>query len=326
MLQRFAGNEFQGHGYFLARKFLVLGPVALARSFLFIACFASVIFLIPSSTHAYTSPGRPTGYVNDFANVIPATDRQLLETKLVALKSQTGDEVVVATVPSLGDETIESYAVDLLKEWGIGQKGNDNGLLILVAPSERQARIEVGYGLEGDVTDLQSGNIIRKVMIPAFKANDYAGGITGAVDAVSAIILNSPDAAQYSDASSGSSGSVDWGNLFPVVIVLVITVLNVFARVLGRTKSWWLGGVIGAIVGVIAGLAWGFIPIGIGAIIILTIFGLLFDYIVSKHPPGPGGRGGIWPIFLGGGRGGSSGGFGGFGGGSSGGGGASGSW
>ena len=298
-----------------------------AENFLWMFFKLCVLFavLAPLTAHAYVSPGKPIGYVNDFAHVLSASDVQALESKLQSLKTQTGDEVVVATIPTLGDETVESYANDLFQEWGIGQKGKDNGALILVALNEHKIRIEVGYGLEGDLTDLQSGNIIRKVMTPAFKNNDYAGGINGAVDAISSILTNSPDAAQDSDSSSGSN-PFDWDKNWPVIFVLVVFILNAFARILGRTASWWLGGVIGAFVGVIVGFAVGFIPIGIIAIVILTLLGLLFDYIVSKHPPRSGG-GGFWPIFLGGGRSGfGGGGFGGFGGGGSGGGGASGGW
>ena len=325
MFQRFARNNSKGHGYFSAEKFLVLAPVALARSFAVIAGFAFVIILIPLPGRAYTSPGKPTGYVNDFAHVLSVSDAQALESKLESLTTQTSDEVVVATIPSLGDETIESYTVDLFQEWGIGQKEKDNGILILVAPNDHEARIEVGYGLEGDVTDLQAGNIVRNVMIPAFKKNDYDGGVNGAVDAVSAILTNSPDAARYSGGASNSN-AIDWGGNWPVVFFAGIFILNILARILGRTKSWWLGGVLGAGAGIVVGLVLGFVPVGLVAIIILTLFGLLFDYIVSKHPP-RGGRGfSIWPIFLGGGRGGFGGGFGGFGGGSSGGGGASGGW
>jgi uncharacterized protein len=296
-----------------------------------------ILFSLPLFAHAYTSPGKATGFVNDFANVIPANERTVIETKLQSLQQSSGVQVAVATVLSLGDETIESYAVALFQDWGIGQKGKDNGLLILVAPADRQARIEVGYGLEGTVTDLQAGNIVNDVMIPAFKTGDYAGGISGAVDAVSGIIARDPTIiADYSvSPSGGSSGqSSGWQTNFFAFFFIGVIILNALARILGRTRSWWLGGVIGAIVGVVIGFIWGFIYIGIGAIIILTVLGLIFDYFVSKHPPKSGGRGGgLWPlIFFGGngGRGGfggsGGGGFGGFGGGMSGGGGASGRW
>jgi len=286
----------------------------------------SPFFLLPASSRAYTSPGKPTGFVNDFAGVLSASDKETIETELQALQKSTSAQVVVATITSLGDETIDSYAVDLFQEWGIGQKGKDNGLLVLVAPNDHEARIEVGYGLEGDVTDLQAGNIVRDVMIPAFKNNEYASGIKGGVDAVAGLVVKSPDAVQYDEPVSKGE---NFGSNLPVIFFIGVILLNALARILGKTTSWWLGGVIGAVVGVIAGFAWGFIPIGIIAIIVLTILGLIFDYIVSKHPPGPGrGPGGFWPIFfLGGGRGGfGGGGFGGFGGGRSGGGGASGGW
>jgi uncharacterized protein len=291
---------------------------------------SSLIFLAlaiaPAVAFAYTSPGKPVGYVNDFAHILQDSTVKGLDAQLKSLEASSGAQIAVVTVNSIEGETIESYAVKLFQEWGIGDEKNDRGLLILVAPNEREARIEVGYGLEGTVTDLQSGNIIRNVMIPAFKEGDYDAGVTGAVKAVYAIITGSPDAAIFSKPlKEDSSSDFDFAGAFFFVIIL----LNVLARVLGKTKSWWLGGVLGGVVGAIIGLIFGFVPFGILAIIGLTVLGLVFDYIVSKHPPGSGrgGMGGIWPIFLGGRHSGSNdSGFGGFGGGMSGGGGASGRW
>jgi uncharacterized protein len=292
--------------------------------FLFLSLFLSVLPLVVS---AYTSPGKPQGFVSDFANIIPPSERTVLEHKLSALQSSTGAEVAVVTVPSLGDETVESYAVALFQDWGIGKKGKDNGILILVAPTEHKVRIEVGYGLEGAITDLQSGNIINKVVTPAFKAGDYAKGIEGAVDAITAIITNSPEAAQYSEPAS-SNPFAGWHINFESALIMLFFAFNIGAAVLGRTKSWWLGGVIGAVIGIIIGFITASLVVGIVGAIVLTILGLIFDWFVSNRPPrGPGSGTGFWPIFFGPRGGGSSGGgFGGFGGGSSGGGGASGSW
>ncbi|MES2215861.1 MAG: TPM domain-containing protein [Patescibacteria group bacterium] len=283
----------------------------------------SVIFFLPLATFAYTSPGSPRGFVNDFAHILTSSEVTDLEAKLVALKSSTSAEVAVVTVSSLGDETVESYATKLFAEWGIGGKEKDTGILLLVAPSEHEVRIEVGYGLEGAVTDLQSGNIIRKVITPAFKEGKYGEGINGGVDALSAIITNSPEAEQYSEQPPIQNNEKYFGLIFFVIIFF----LNITARVLGRTKSWWLGGVLGAIVGTIFGFILASVAVGILSVFLLTAIGLIFDFLVSKRPPGSSGRGG-WPIIFGGGGsgGGSGGGFGGFGGGSSGGGGASGSW
>ncbi len=295
------------------------------------------ISLLPFIAMAYTSPGIPQGYVSDFAHVMTASDIQTINGKLTAFESSTGDQIAVVTVPTIGtDETIETYATKLFAEWGIGKKKSDNGILILIATDDRQVRIEPGYGLEGNITDIVSNSIIQQVMIPAFKTGDYSAGISGAVDAVTGVISNSPDAEQYLNASTanrgnGFQGSGSQVNYFALFFIGIM-VLNILARILGKTKSWWLGGVIGAIIGSIIGLIWGFVSIGIISIIILTILGLIFDFIVSKNPPGSGtGKGGgVWPIFFGGGSGGSGlgggGGFGGFGGGMSGGGGASGRW
>ena len=285
----------------------------------------SLFLLLPVSVFAYTSPGKPTGFVNDFAKVLTVEERQLIETRLDSLKKSSGFEVSVATVSSLGNETVETYAEKLFQEWGIGNKQKDTGLLILVAVNDHKVRIETGYGTEGVVTDLQAGNIIQQVMLPAFREGKYGTGISGAVDAISAIISKSPEAEQYS-APSQSNSSFRFDDYAPFFFIAII-VLNILARILGATRSWWLGGVLGTLAGAVIGWIFGFVYAGIISIIILTILGLLFDYIVSNRPPGSSGHsGGIWPIFFGGGRGGSSGGFGGFGGGMSGGGGASGRW
>lgn len=285
---------------------------------------AITLVLNTTSVFAYTSPGKATGYVNDFAKVITADRKTSIESKLQSLKEKTGVEVAVVTVSSLGDETVESYAVKLFEEWGIGNKTKDNGLLILVAPNEREVRIEVGYGLEGDVTDLQSGNVVRKAMIPYFSKGDFPGGIESGVDAISEIILKAPGYESYSESESSSIKSAFSDAPIQVILFVIFIIANLFAKILGKSKSWWLGGVIGFIVGSIIGLVIATILGGIISVIICTLVGLIFDYIVSKHPNGPGGGG--WPMFFGGGSSGHGGGFGGFGGGSSGGGGASGRW
>lgn len=288
--------------------------------------------LAPAIVSAYVSPGKPTGYVNDFAKILDATTIQSLEDRLQRVEASNGSEIVVVTVPSLGDETVETYAVKLFEEWGIGKKGIDNGLLFLVAPNDRELKIETGYGMEGVLTDLEAGRIIDNDVIPYFKTGDYSGGIVAGVDTIVGIVNGDVAASDYNTSSGNSNtfSSNSKNDPFAIFFIFII-VINLLARLLGKTKSWWLGGVIGAIIGSIIGLIFGFMPAGITAIIFLTIFGLVFDYIVSKNPPkSGGGPRGFWPIFLGGGRGGSGGfgggGFGGFGGGGSGGGGASGRW
>jgi uncharacterized protein len=278
------------------------------------------LVILPIIAFAYTSPGRPQGFVSDYAKVISSTAVSSIENQLQSLKNLTGVEVAVVTIPSLQNETIETYAVKLFEEWGIGTKGKDNGLLVLVAPNDRMVKIEVGYGLEGVIPDSIADGIIRKEMLPQFKLGDYSMGISSAVNVIVGIINNTTDKSIYSDVPKKSGSGVN----IEFVIFFLFIVANILAQYLSKTKSWWLGGLIGAGIGLIISLFIGFLFYGLGAIILLAIVGLIFDYFVSKiGPRGPGGHGGFW---FGGGGHGSSGGFGGFGGGMSGGGGASGRW
>lgn len=281
---------------------------------------AAVPFFFSPSVHAYTSPGKPTGFVNDFAGIIPASDKTVLETTLTNFQKQTGNEIAIVTIPTLEDETIESYEVKLFQEWGIGQKGKDNGLLLLISVQEKQMRIEVGYGLEPYITDAQSSSIIRNILTPAFKEGNYGEGISSAIDTIIKVLNGQVDAVPQDT----SSNSDFFGNWFFFIILIPIWL----SSILGRSKSWWLGGVLGAIAGIIIGFVFGFILTGVFSIIGLTIFGLIFDFIVSRAYASSMARNMRPPWWIGGGRGGfgGGGGFGGFGGGRSGGGGASGGW
>ena len=148
---------------------------------------ACCLLILSNSAVAAALPS-PTGYVNDFANVLNRQVSAQLENTLAALQAKTGAEVAVVTVDSLEGAPIEDYAVRLFQTWGVGKKGKDNGVLILVAPNDRQVRIEVGYGLEGAINDALAGRIIRERMIPAFKDGDFNAGIAGGTMAVAALV------------------------------------------------------------------------------------------------------------------------------------------
>lgn len=135
------------------------------------------VILIATSAAGKTTYPKPQGHVNDFAGVMTSDTRLSLENMLTTLASQTGAEVAVVTLPSLNEEPIENVAVDLFKEWGIGQKGKDNGLLFLVAPNDRRMRIEVGYGLEPILPDARTGRILDTYVVPEFKKGDLNAGI-----------------------------------------------------------------------------------------------------------------------------------------------------
>lgn len=293
------------------------------RKFLILS--GAVLFSVPLVISAYENPGAPKGAVNDFAGMLTSGQTEGLEMKLSNFQKQTGNAVVVATINNLGGDSIENFAVRLFQDWGIGEKGKDNGILILVSKEDREMRVEVGYGLEGVLTDAQSFWLIRDVLTPAFKNGDYAGGLNGAVDKIIGAISGTETVPSESPADSNGGFNVDW--FFFIFLVPIW-----LASILGRSKSWWAGGVIGGVVGVIIGIIFGFLYSGIIAIGGLAILGLIFDYFVSKSYGKYKSGGGVPPWWLGGGHGGrgsfggGGGGFGGFGGGMSGGGGASGKW
>lgn len=124
------------------------------------------------------------GRVTDNAEIIKESTRRTLTERLKAHETGTGNQIAVLTVPTIGDESIEEYAIAVFESWKLGEKGKDNGVLIIVVPNDRCMRIEVGYGLEGTLTDSMAGQIIRNVMTPRFKDGDYNGGVEAGVQSV----------------------------------------------------------------------------------------------------------------------------------------------
>jgi uncharacterized protein len=151
------------------------------------AVLLACLMLLPAFAWAQTFPAL-SGRVVDAANLLRPEQRAALEAKLKAHEDRTTDQVVVATVPTLGDLTVEDYANRLLRQWKLGQANKNNGVLFLVAPRERKARIEVGYGLEGSLTDALSKIIITTAVAPRFQQNDFAGGLDAGIDAILSIL------------------------------------------------------------------------------------------------------------------------------------------
>ncbi|VTZ49132.1 conserved hypothetical protein [Methylocella tundrae] len=136
-----------------------------------------------------------TGRVVDAANVIPAATKAAIETKLETLETKSGIQLVVATVNSLDGDEIEPYANALFREWKLGEKDKNNGVLMLIAPKQHKVRIEVGYGLEGTLTDALSKIIISNAMAPRFKTGDFGGGVERGVDDVITVLTT--DASEW---------------------------------------------------------------------------------------------------------------------------------
>ena len=166
-----------------------------------------------------------TGRIVDAANVIDAPTRASIEPKLVELENKSGIQLVVATVASLEGRDIESYATDLFRNWKLGEKKKNNGLLLLVAPAEHKVRIEVGYGNEGAMTDGLAGVIIANGMVPRFKANDYSGGIARGVDDIIAVLTT--DSAEWQARPDLRLASGPPGSNFPAYLMA----LGIFALI-----------------------------------------------------------------------------------------------
>lgn len=279
-----------------------------------------------SFAHAYTSPGSPSGYVNDFANVLSEPVESQLQEILRQYAASTTNEIAVATVRSLDGDYIENFAEKLFQEWGVGTSKEDNGVLLLLATEDRELRIEVGYGLEGAIPDSVADRIIRDDMIPALKENNYDGAVTAGVGRIMEAARG-----EYAAIDTSVSSTTDWSGFIEPVFIFGLFILQWLWAILARTKSWWLGGVFGLGLGAVVSSIFGWwLFSGLAFTSLLIFLGLLFDYIVSntyqksqlKNTSPPWWAGGSSGGF--GGRGG--GGFGGFGGGRSGGGGASGRW
>jgi uncharacterized protein len=193
-----------------------------------------------------------TGRVVDQANILPAAMEAELTARLAALEAKSSDQLVVATVSSLQGYEIEEYGYRLGRTWQIGQGERlNNGVILLVAPNERKVRIEVGYGLEGVLTDIETGLIIRNAIVPAFKAGDMPAGIVAGVDGIETLLTMDPaelearaqrGLPQIEDSAPSDGGAV-LGIFFTLFILFVfISVVSAnISQARFRRRSGWNG-------------------------------------------------------------------------------------
>jgi uncharacterized protein len=171
-----------------------------------------------------------TGRIVDQANVISADARRTIEPKLVDLETKSGIQLVVATVNSLEGQEIEPYANALFRKWQLGEKTKNNGVLLLVAPKERRVRIEVGYGLEGTLTDALSKVIIVNAITPRFKAGDFSDGILRGVDDIITVLTT--DASEWEKRPSlrldnqPASDPINWVIILIVIVVVILLIVS----------------------------------------------------------------------------------------------------
>jgi len=269
-----------------------------------------------------------TGRVVDQTGTLTSGDIAALNQKLKDLETRKGSQVAILIVPTTQPETIEQFSIRVADAWKIGRKKIDDGALMVVAKNDRHLRVEVGYGLEGSLTDVTTKRIIDEEITPRFRAGDFAGGISAGIERMIKVIdgepLPAPQPPQWQD-----TGVLDESDLFNPVVLFGLFIVGAFLRtVLGRLVG-------AAATGGVAGLAAWLIAGSLGAALLLGgiafVIAMFAGGFVPLGAPGRGRYGGGWPGGgysgggWGGGSGGSGGGFGG-GGGGFGGGGASGSW
>ncbi len=190
-----------------------------------------------------------TGRVVDNAGLIDAATRSSLETRLADYEKKSSDQIVVATIPSLQGEVLEDYANRLFRAWGLGQASQNNGVLLLVARDDRKIRIEVGYGLEGTLTDAFSKLIIENTLAPAFRAGDFSGGISAAVDDIIAVLEGNGDELEARARRAAENQPFPWQTalivLFWFSIALAAIAFAVLPPLFGRKiaphRYHWLG-------------------------------------------------------------------------------------
>lgn len=281
----------------------------------------------------------PSGFVNDYAGILAAGERERIEEVCRSLKAATGAEMAVVTVASTGDQTIQMYAVRMFQAWGVGEKGRDNGVLILVAVEDRQVWVEVGYGLEGILPDGKVGAILDRHLVPAFREGRYGDGLYACARALAEEIRTASGPGGGQPGSGGWPGSVPtlyWTLLLGVAALAVVGGVYLVARAAiprcpsCRSRLLVRERVVTPATHVAGGVA----------LVLYSCPRCGYQREKRRHlprlvrvdgggwaRPGPSGRGGpFWGPFGGGGWPGRSGGFGGFGGGRSGGGGAGRSW
>lgn len=207
--------------------------------------FAALVLLAAQPAVAEPSFPPLTGRVVDAANVLPPDVEQRIEGKLAGLEAQSKRQLVVATIPSLQGYDIADYGYQLGRAWGIGDKNRNDGALLIVAPAERKLRIEVGYGLEGVLTDGLSSLIINQTIVPAFKAGNMPAGVEAGTDAIIRQLTLPEDqarlAAQQAEAAP-EGGDMMFGVFFAFIFFLVFVVPLLRAVMFRRRKRYGPGG------------------------------------------------------------------------------------
>jgi uncharacterized protein len=211
-----------------------------------------------------------TGRVVDVAHALQAVEVASLTEALKAHEEKTGNQVAVLVIPTLEGESLEEYAHRVATTWKLGAKGTDNGVLLLIALKERKLRIEVGYGLEGTLTDLRAAHIIRNDIVPRFRSGDIPGGVRAGVDAILSTIEGTYQARESPESRRGSGE--EFGALQYVIVGIVVGFLAglVLSQGLHRIRALF-GSALAFLIAQLASIPLGLVAAGITAVLLWMI-------------------------------------------------------
>ncbi len=180
------------------------------------------------------------GRVNDLAGIVSPETESALTAKLAEHENASSNQIVVLTIPSLDGEILEEYSIKVAEAWKIGQKGKDNGVILLVARDDRKIRIEVGYGLEGDLTDAVCSRIIRNEMVPLFRSGDFDAGVKKGVESILGVIAGSYTPAESSDEESSDGVPIGMRIIFGIMFTLVVGLFTAIGVFIKDRMGWFL--------------------------------------------------------------------------------------
>lgn len=265
-----------------------------------------------------------TGYVNDHTGTLTSEQRAALERRLHALERRKGAQVAVLIVQGTAPEAIEQYSLRAAEAWKLGRKGTDDGVLLVVAKSDRRLRLEVGYGLEGAIPDAVAKRVISEIIVPRFREGDFAGGVAAGLEQVEKLIEGEKLPPPMTDQAAGGLDALL--QYLPLLLVMTMLLGGITRPLLGRIPG---ATATGGVVGLTGWFLSGMFAMGAGIALLVFVISLFAEIgSGSGRWSNRGGYGGGWGggSYRSGGGGGGSGGFSGGGGGGFGGGGASGSW
>ena len=202
---------------------------------------ALLLAAIFAASLSFAAPNFPEliGRVVDAAGILNSDTKTILENRLRDYQEQSGHQIAIATVPSLEGYDIRDYGYQLGRKWGIGDKAKNDGVLVLVAPAEHKVSIEVGYGLEGDLTDAMSSIIIQNTMIPRFKAGDWAGGLYAGLDDIEKVVGGQGDQVVQRVQSQSATGIQD---ILPFIVFFFVVLIILFNASRGGRMIFFPGG------------------------------------------------------------------------------------